>query len=228
MDPQGFETKIDELIKRSMELKDIVTIKAVNGLIEEARALLGSNKTDEAEKKYNEAAATLDTAVLSSASEGLARQLLWIEFGYLAFLLLLAYLAYKIPNAPPWRGLAKSLQIQTAWFGGLGGVTVGLFGIYSHIKERDFDPKFKLWYICKPVMGAIFGWFVFLAYYVTLLSVQGSQSNGIENRTLPFAIAFLAGFSERFTIKMIDRLMSVLTTWDEQSAAVSGEKSRSK
>lgn len=35
---------------------------------------------------------------------------------------------------------------------------------------------------------------------------------------MAFLIAFLAGFSERFTIKMIDKLMSVLTTYESKSS----------
>jgi hypothetical protein len=35
---------------------------------------------------------------------------------------------------------------------------------------------------------------------------------------MAFLIAFLAGFSERFTIKMIDKLMSVLITWEDKKS----------
>jgi hypothetical protein len=66
-----------------------------------------------------------------------------------------------------------------------------------------------LWYICKPVVGAIFGWFVVLVYYVGLVSAQGQAD--VKTPQVTYAIAFLAGFSERFTIKTIDRLMTVLT-----------------
>ena len=40
--------------------------------------------------------------------------------------------------------------------------------------------------------------------------VLDRKSDGISRPELPFAVAFLAGFSERFTIQLIDKLMSVL------------------
>jgi hypothetical protein len=80
---------------------------------------------------------------------------------------------------------------------------------------KDFDASFKLWYICKPIIGCIFGWFMFLAYYVGLVSVQGASPD-VKNPQVPYAIAFLAGFSERFTIRIIDRLMTVLTAGDDK------------
>ena len=74
-----------------------------------------------------------------------------------------------------------------------------------------------LWYICKPLVGGIFGWFAFLIYYVGIISVQGIDMTRPDFKPeLPFIIAFLAGFSERFTIKLIDRLMSVLLTIPEE------------
>jgi hypothetical protein len=66
-------------------------------------------------------------------------------------------------------------------------------------------------------MGAIFGWFVFVVYYVGVISAQGNGSGptAINNPELAFLIAFLAGFSERFTIKTIDRFMTVLTVGED-------------
>jgi hypothetical protein len=75
-----------------------------------------------------------------------------------------------------------------------------------------------LWYLCKPIIGGIFGWFVFLIYYVGLISVQTDlKLHQVRTPELPLIIAFLAGFSERFTIRIIDRLMQVLTTWQDKS-----------
>jgi hypothetical protein len=82
---------------------------------------------------------------------------------------------------------------------------------------RDFDAKYQLWYLCKPVIGAIFGWFVYLVYYVGLVSVQG-VSVDVKTPAVPYAIAFLAGFSERFTVQIIDKLMEVLATSKESSS----------
>jgi len=181
----------------------------------EARALFNENKIPESLKKYSQALAKIEKAEISTRGEALARWLLWFELGCLAALLALGYFTYKWPHFWLWEGLVPNLHLQTAWFGALGGVTIALYGIYNHVQGRDFDPKYKFWYLCKPIIGGIFGWFVYLIYFIGLISVQGLQGAQIKAPELPFAIAFLAGFSERFTIKIIDRLMSVLTTWEE-------------
>jgi len=183
--------------------------------ITEAKSLLQAGKAAEAEQKYNETKLLVERAEASIRAEPLAWRLLWIELGYLLILLILGYVTHKWPAYWLWAGFV-TLHSATAWFGALGGVAIALYGLYGHIQARDFDPKYQLWYVCKPIMGAIFGWFVFLIYFVGFVAVQGSAH--VENNLVLYAIAFLAGFSERFTIKIIDRLMQVLTTWEEKPA----------
>jgi len=183
--------------------------------IAEAKSLLQAGKTSEAEQKYTETKILVERAEASIRAEPLVWKLLWIELAYLSLLLFLGYLTHKWPAYWLWAGFV-TLHSATAWFGALGGVAVGLYGLYTHIQARDFDPKFELWYVCKPIMGAIFGWFVFLIYFVGFIAVQGGNAK-VDNRLVLYAIAFLAGFSERFTIKLIDRLMQILTTWEEKT-----------
>jgi len=178
------------------------------------RDLLQSGKKEEATKYFHETEARVLKAEASYKADSTERSLLWIELAFLAVIMLLGYVTHKLPDFWLWSGLL-SLSAKTAWFGALGGVTVGLYGIYSHVQVRDFDMKYKLWYICKPIMGAIFGWFVYLVYYVGLVSVQGTTTD-IKTPAVPFAIAFLAGFSERFTVKIIDKVMEVFATWEEK------------
>ena len=184
--------------------------------IAEAESLLQVGKVAEAEGIYIKTKAIVERAEASIKAEPMAWRLFWVELAYLLLILLAGYLTHKWPDYWLWTGLV-TLHSGAAWFGALGGIAVGFYGLYSHVQARDFDAKYQLWYICKPIMGAIFGWFVFLVYFVGLISVQGFDAH-IKTPLVPYAIAFLAGFSERFTIKIIDRLMQVLMTWE-------GEKS---
>ncbi len=188
--------------------------------IDDAKSLLRAGRTAEAEQKYSEAKTLVDQAEVSNRAEGLAWKLLWVELGYLSLLLLLGYLTHNWRDYWLWAKFVN-LHSGTAWFGALGGVAIGLYGIYSHIQARDFDPKYTLWYVCKPITGAIFGWFVFLVYFAGLIAVQGTTGGirDVKAPLVPYAIAFLAGFSERFTIRIIDRLMQVLTTWQEEATS---------
>jgi len=139
--------------------------------------------------------------------------MLVLQFFYLLVLLSVGYFVHKYPDYSLWEKF-NILDFQTVWFGALGGVTISIFGIYNHIQLKDFDPSFKLWYICKPIMGGIFGWFVYLIYLLGFVTIQ----NGIiQHPQVAYVISFLAGFSERFTIKMIDKLMSVLTTFEKDT-----------
>jgi len=200
---------------RVAALKDAASAALFHKDIADAKSLLEARKITEAEQKYTETKIQLERAEASIRAEPLAWKLLWIELGYLLLLLFLGYLAHEWPTCWLWAKFIN-LHAGAGWFGALGGVAVGLYGLYSHIEARDFDPKFELWYICKPIMGAIFGWFVFLVFFVGFIAVQGTPA--VTNRLVLYVIAFLAGFSERFTIKIIDRLMQVLTTWEEQKA----------
>jgi hypothetical protein len=184
--------------------------------IAEAKGLLEVGKAAEAEQKYTEMKLLVERAEASIRAEPLAWRLLWVELGYLLFLLCLGYLTHKWPAYWLWAGFI-TIHSGAAWFGALGGITIALYGLYGHVQARDFDPKYQLWYICKPIVGAIFGWFVFLVYFLGFVAVQGTMD--ITHPQVPYVIAFLAGFSERFTIRITDQLMQVLTTWRGEPAS---------
>jgi hypothetical protein len=192
-------------------------------IISEAKKLFEEGKISEALQKYSQAIDKLEKAEISNASEPLAWKLLSMEIVFLIVILLAGYLTCQFPSFRLWKGFI-SYDIQTAYFGALGGVTIAIWGLVTHIQARDFDPKYQMWYICKPITGGIFGWFVCLIFYIGVISVQGMSSDSFQKPQLSFAIAFLAGFSERFTIKMIDRLMNVLMTWEEKPKAAEGKK----
>jgi len=188
-----------------------------------ARSQLAGGRLTDAQATYDKAAAAVCRAEVSAKATRRAWGLLVAEVAYLLVLLRLGYAIKFDPSYVLWAG-TFGLYFKAAWFGSLGGVTIGIYGLYTHISAKDFDPTFTLWYICKPVMGAIFGWFVVAAFYVGLVSAQGSQSEGVKAPQVTYIIAFLAGFSERFTIKTIDRLMTVLTAGDDKNKGKSKDQ----
>lgn len=233
-----FKDKAPELLKglkeRVRHLRETEVIaNEILKLIDESETLLNNENPNESEKKYDEALRKIEAVEISQQAKPLARRLLWIEIGYLVILLLLGYFTCKWPNFVLWDGLMKDpimLHLQTVWFGALGGVTIAIYGIYEHIHLRDFDPNYELWYICKPLIGGIFGWFVCMIYFIGVVSIQGFdiKLEKIKTPELSYVIAFLAGFSERFTLKMIDKLMGVLTTWEEKQAGGTSKKETKK
>jgi hypothetical protein len=181
-----------------------------------ARGQLASGAIGDARQSFDRATSAVRFAEASLKATPLAWQLLGTETVYLVLILVLGYLVKRYPDYWLWSQLVGN-SAKAAWFGALGGVTIGIYGLYTHMSAKNFDASFKLWYLCKPVMGAIFGWFVYLVYYVGVVSAQanGTGPVGINNPDLAFLIAFLAGFSERFTIKTIDRFMTVLTVGED-------------
>jgi hypothetical protein len=188
----------------------------ISAQIKDARDQVQAGKLVDAQATYGAAVAATLRAEASLQAEPMAWKLLGLEAGYMALIFALGYLVIRYPDYWLWVGLI-GLNAKAAWFGAIGGVTIGIYGIYSHIAAKDFDASYRLWYICKPVVGAIFGWFVVLIYYVGLVSAQGQAD--VKTPQVTYAIAFLAGFSERFTIKTIDRLMTVLTAGDDKNKA---------
>jgi hypothetical protein len=142
----------------------------------------------------------------------LPMRLLILEVVYLGLLVFACYAAFRGWDLVPGMAqLAENLNVKAAWAGALGGVTIGLYGVYNHVANKDFDPSYEFWYICKPIAGAIFGWFIVLVFSLGLMTLQSKNAtNAFENSQLPLVLAFLAGFSERWVIRVIDRLMEVL------------------
>jgi hypothetical protein len=65
-------------------------------------------------------------------------------------------------------------------------------------------------------------------HYVGVVTAQvGSTNADVKNPELGFLVAFLAGFSERFTIKTIDRFMTVLTVGEDPKKASSAPPPKS-
>jgi len=187
----------------------------IEAQIAAARTQITNGKLTDAQGAVEKVSVAVWRAQSSADAEPVAWLLLGIEIGFLVLILSLGYFVLRYPDYWLWKDLVGN-NAKAAWFGALGGVTIGIYGLYTHISGKDFDRSFRLWYLCKPIMGAIFGWFVYLVYYVGVISAQGTSSDGkIDKPQLAFLIAFLAGFSERFTIKTIDRFMTVLTVGED-------------
>ena len=159
--PQDLLTRLAKLEDRLASLgQGHAACADILSLIRQAQELVKANDLTDAQAIYAQAAAATDRVEASVRSEPLARRLLAMETSYLVLILGLGYLVNRYPDYWVWQGLV-GLNAKAAWFGALGGVAIGIYGIYGHVAAKNFDASFRLWYICKPVVGAIFGWFVF-------------------------------------------------------------------
>ena len=101
--------------------------------------------------------------------------------------------------------------------GALGGLTIAIWGMIEHSSSLDFDRAYAVWYWLKPIIGAVMGLIAVLAVLAGLFAVQGKQE--IQSEKALYIVAFLAGFSERFFIRIIDKLMTTLLGGDQPASA---------
>ncbi|MCI0514123.1 hypothetical protein L0128_12980 [candidate division KSB1 bacterium] len=103
-------------------------------------------------------------------------------------------------------GKSISTYFPFLWAGAIGGTTIAWWGLVKHTIAMDFDDQFNLWYYFKPLLGAIFGLISVLIIQGGLISLQPNVK--IENKSILYLIAFIAGFSERFFVQLIDRVIT--------------------
>ena len=143
----------------------------------------------------------------------LARNLVFTPLLTFLALYIISMLIQKLP--PVSSTIAMSDYLGYMITGALGGTTITLWGIVKHTILLDFDDQYILWYWLKPALGAIFGLVTVLILQAGLISLQLETPN-IPN-TLPLHVfAFLGGFSERFFIRLIDRVMTALFGGEQQ------------
>lgn len=94
-------------------------------------------------------------------------------------------------------------------WGGLGGVVAALFGLYRHAAARDFDRGYVAYYFLKPILGIVLGPLVYLFARAGLMALQ-SDGGAVERHELLYLGAFVLGFGERFSLRLIDRVAAAM------------------
>jgi len=117
-------------------------------------------------------------------------------------------------NAAPW----GSVLLPYCVWGALGGVVAALFGLYFHASHRDFDRAYIAFCFLKPVMGVALGPLIYLFAQAGLMAVQTGGS-GIQRHELLYQGAFVIGFAERFSLKLINRVAAAIFGSNGSAAA---------
>jgi hypothetical protein len=115
-----------------------------------------------------------------------------------------------------WEPLAYYIVV-----GGIGGVTAVFFGLYRHASLRDFDAGFLLWYYLKPAIGMVIGPIVYLAGMAGLLATTGKAE--VQSHFLLLTAAFVTGFSERFSLSLIDKIGEMVFGTPETSTTAKSQ-----
>ncbi|MGH2569260.1 MAG: hypothetical protein ACRDGA_13060 [Bacteroidota bacterium] len=189
--------------------------KKLLSLIEQARIAAAEKRWIAAEQALTEAAVLVNRAVGSEALKGMRVHIaLGALFWFLVLFVFERLVEYLQAKGGAYHLVAPE-YFQYLWLGMLGGTTMVLWGIVKHTKNLTFDASFLFWYFLKPALGAIMGVVVVLVVKAGFFTLQGSAK--IENETPLLVLAFLAGFSERFFIRLIDKVVTSVLGSEEPS-----------
>jgi hypothetical protein len=130
----------------------------------------------------------------------------WLEFAYL---LILGVVFYAYHHSADFRDDFPSVgpfPIGVLWFGALGGVMVGMSGIFFH--NRRWDDGYNYWHISRPFMGAAAGGVGALLFYVVIL-LGNKEAPHPDHLTFEGA-AFIFGFGDDAFRAMIKKVTDLL------------------
>jgi hypothetical protein len=186
-------------------------------LIAQAETLATNNHLPEAQKAIWQATFFLNRALDSTGATKFRK---WMSLYYGCWLLLLVGLGWWLNQCGNGCDSACCFGF-TYWryifMGALGGLTIAIWGLIEHSANLDFDRAYAVWYWLKPLLGAVMGLIAVFAVLAGLFAVEGKQD--IQSEKALYIVAFLAGFSERFFIRIIDKLMTTLLGGDQPSPA---------
>jgi peptidoglycan/LPS O-acetylase OafA/YrhL len=128
------------------------------------------------------------------------KSLVWIAAGYSMVLLLImggvAYYLWDKPDPQIWYVPVPILM--WAFIGGMVGV------LYQLAFGQGLNPRFYTWLVAKPVVGLVMGAIVYFLAVGGELTLNGKTQ--IENIQILSVLAFLGGFSDRYSVGLLDRI----------------------
>lgn len=177
-------------------------------LIENARIGISKNDWITAEQNVIRAEVLVRRAMNSHDLKPMRIRLAMVPALWLVLLFLIERLVDYLRVIYPSMYLPGGESFQYIWVGMFGGTTIVWWGLVKHAKDLTFDRAFAFWYLLKPPLGAIMGIIVVLAVKAGFFAIQGNTDIRYDIPLL--VLAFLGGFSERFFVQLIDRVISAI------------------
>ncbi|MDT8323833.1 MAG: hypothetical protein RRA94_06980 [Bacteroidota bacterium] len=173
-----------------------------------ARKLLTGASANEAIAEMNRAVSLINRAIISEETRDVRWRIFFVSLVWFAALLGMEYGFRSMADSELSLGKFLPDLYQYLWMGMLGGVTASWWGMVRHARSLSFDPSYATWYMLKPAMGAITGGIAVLLIQMLLLAI--SREGVIDHNHFLLIFAFLAGFAERSSMRLIDRVMAAL------------------
>jgi len=192
------------------------------GLINQAETFATKTHGPDAHKAIWEATACVNRALESQGADKFRK---WIGWYLTLWLLALGAAGWFLKDAEGCAstGIFGFGYWRYAMMGALGGIVIAVWGLIIHTANLDFDRHFSVWYWFKPILGAVMGLVAVVTALGGLLAIQGQGSlpSSTSGKMVLYILAFLAGFSERFFIDIIDRVMTALLSNGKSSSSLS-------
>ena len=107
-----------------------------------------------------------------------------------------AYITWGKPDPQLWYVPVPILM--WAFVGGMVGV------LYQIAFKKDLNPRFYTWLVSKPIVGMIMGAIVYFLAVGGELTLNGNTE--IANIQVLCVLAFLGGFSDRYSIGLLEKI----------------------
>jgi hypothetical protein len=123
------------------------------------------------------------------------------------------------PAAPPPGSPSAPVDIavRATWFGALGGIVIGLKGVYDHCCQHgEWDDCFDLWHIGRPISGGLTG-------LITLVLLLAVNTTG-PNEPAVYAIAFIFGTQERRFFNFLSEVAALVVRVPNEDQKATGLK----
>jgi hypothetical protein len=107
------------------------------------------------------------------------------------------------------------VPVAVPWFGALGAVTISIYGIVGNYS--NWQSKWNLWHVARPVVGAILGTVAFLIFVGVIqasgntptVTTAASGSNAVKV-IVYLLVAFVVGYREETFRTLIQRVVDIL------------------
>jgi len=116
------------------------------------------------------------------------------------------------------------MVVYTFCFGGIGGTTYSIYGLYKYTVEGKFSSNYFYWYLFRGVLGAVLGMILYFLVQGGLLALaQDATRETFRSKALLVGAAFLAGFSANQFISKLKELSQTLWGVKSHKSADAGQ-----